>query len=82
MKGDFVIVRALDNVPLVRQVWESDRNVVQISAPEQFMLLSEGKDGLMPVGFKRKNVFRYSLLAELSLETGDIDWDRLEPYDG
>ena len=43
MRGDFVIVRAFGDIPLIRRLWDEDNNGFSITNDEQFQLLNEGK---------------------------------------
>lgn len=77
MKGDKVIVRAFRNKALVRIVWEVVSDVVFICSEENYNALSNGKNGLLPVGFPREYVYRYNPKIDLSTQ---VQWDKLSAY--
>lgn len=79
MKGDKVIVRSFGNKPLVRRVWEVAQDVVFICSEENYIALSSGKAGLLPVGFPKEFVFRYNPKQDAVLNTPNV-WNRLELY--
>lgn len=64
MRGQKVIVRAAGNKPLVRLVWESDKEKVYIGSDESYKRLSSLPEGVylptcFPIGFPRDCVFCY-----------------------
>jgi hypothetical protein len=82
LKGDHVIVRAFGNEPLVRIVWESDRDVVWICTEENYSHLIADLPALRPVGFLAQNVYEYdaTMLATLKRrykEDQDV-WNRFD----
>jgi hypothetical protein len=78
MKGEKVIVRSYGNKPLVRRVWEVTPKVVFICSEENYQALSNGKDGLLPVGFPREYVYRYNPKIDISKQ---VSWDKLTTYE-
>lgn len=84
MQGDLVIVRAYGNVPLVRRVWDEEKNGVYITDDEGLRRLREGDTEVWPVGFPREDVFKFD--PELAKdcdrlrESGKWDWNNLEPF--
>jgi hypothetical protein len=76
MRGSLVIVRDFSRNPLVRRVWSYDQDAVYISDELNYKNLLEGKEALMPVGFRHEDVFRYDH-AVLASQAKPIDWDRL-----
>jgi hypothetical protein len=75
MKGDKVIVRTFGNKPVVCKVWEVTPQVVAVCSEENFEILSQGKEGLWPVGILKCDVFKYTP------NTKNISWEHLTPYD-
>jgi len=84
MRGDFVIVRALGNIPLIRRLWAEGDYCVYITNNEQFQLLNEGKGGIEPVGFPREDVFKYDPKLAPSMaklhKNGKWDWNKLVSF--
>ena len=84
MRGDFVIVRAFGNIPLIRRVWDEDDKAVYITNDEQFQFLIEAKEALEPIGFPREDVFKYDpeLASSMDrlLKGGKWDWDKLRSF--
>jgi hypothetical protein len=76
MRGEFVIVRAHGNRPLVRRAWAVTQTTVLISDEAQFERLVEGREALQPVPFLREDVYQYDPVALAQLEQ-DGDWSRL-----
>jgi hypothetical protein len=71
MRGDIVIVRTFNNEPRVVRVWEILDKVVAICSEENYLALMKGKKGLSPIGFPKKDVFRY--IANGSWRN-DLEW--------
>jgi hypothetical protein len=53
-----VIVRAFAGQLLVRRVWSYDESAVYIVDESAYIRLLSGED-VMPIGFRREDVFRY-----------------------
>jgi hypothetical protein len=84
MRGEQVVVRAFGDEALVRRVWDVSERAVFIVSDQNFRALSAGRPGLWPVGFFRRDVFRFdetvtALVASSSAEN-PLDWDQLEPW--
>ena len=77
MKGDKVIVRTHQNRALVRRVWEVTDGAVYICSEENFQALSNGQDGLQPVGFPKEYVYKYNPKVNLDSK---VAWDSLNAY--
>ncbi|MDE3113826.1 MAG: hypothetical protein KGK34_12870 [Chloroflexota bacterium] len=73
MRGDTVIVRADEGVPLVRRVWGADEQAVYVTDDATLAKLSAGADGPFPIGFPREDVFRYD--AEVAERIGRRGWE-------
>jgi hypothetical protein len=85
MKGETVIVRSFKGKPLVRKVWDFQGDVVLICDDDNYRALSQGEDGLWPVGFKVGDIFKYSERLALQILKNDAfvpDWNALEHWDG
>lgn len=84
MKGEKVIVRAFGNRPLLRRVWTTTEKAVFITNEEQFQLLVAGLPAIEPLGFPRKDVFKYNSKLAISMERLFIEgkwvWDKLIPW--
>lgn len=85
MRGDIVIIRTYGDIPLIRRVWDEDGNdIIYITNDEQFQLLIDGKEALEPIGFPRRDVFKYdpeltSFMDRLYKE-GKWDWNKLDLF--
>lgn len=80
MRGDIVIVRSYGGAPLVRRIWEEDRNGVYITDDIQLESLLAGGYAIQPIGFPREDVFKFD--PELAAEMDDLnkwDWNKLTP---
>jgi len=66
MKGDKVVVLSSKDKLLIRRVWEATQDVVYICSEENYQTLSDGKQGLLPVGFPREFVYRYNPKVDLN----------------
>lgn len=81
MRGDFVIVRAFGDIPLVRIVWDETDKIIYITNEEQYALLSAGKPALEPVGFPWEDVFIYdeemANAMKRLINSGKWDWSNL-----
>jgi len=85
MRGELVVLRAVGNKPLVRRVWAVTEDAVLICDEQNYKTLSEGGEGLWPVGFKRKDVFRLTpeIKSTLNSEPScDFDWSTLTIWQG
>ena len=84
MRGDIVIIRVFGGEPVLRRVWDVDKNKVYITDDLNMELLSSGKHGLEPIGFPREDVFKFdNKFSELikKRSKGDYwDWSRLILY--
>lgn len=77
MKGDKVIVRSYGGEPKVLRIWEIARDVIFVCSEENFTVLSDGGEGLWPVGVPKEDVFRYNPKVIL---TDSMNWDQLNVY--
>jgi hypothetical protein len=84
MRGDFVIVRAFGNIPLIRRLWDEDNHYIYITNDEQFQLLTNNYEALEPIGFPTEDVFKYDQELAESMEDmvreGKWNWDALVPW--
>ena len=84
MRGDFVIMRAFGDIPLIRRLWDEDNNGVYITNDELFQLLTEGKGSIQPIGFPQEDVFKYDPELASSMDrlfkNGEWDWNKLVPF--
>lgn len=84
MRGDFVIVRAFGDIPLIRRLWDEDNNGVYITNDEQFQLLIDGKEALEPIGFPREDVFKYdpelASTIDRLVKSKKWDWNKLVSF--
>lgn len=84
MRGDFVIVRAFGNIPLIRRLWDEGDYCVYITNDEQYQLLNEGNGSIGPIGFPREDVFKYDSELASSMnqlyKTGKWDWNKLASF--
>ena len=84
MRGDFVIVRAFGNIPLIRRLWDEGDYLIYITNDEQFQLLTDGKKALEPIGFPRKDIFKYDPELASSMDrlvkSGKWDWSKLASF--
>ena len=84
MRGEYVIVRAYNDRPFLRRVWEFNKSIVFITDDSQYGLLEAGEKALEPLGCPRKDVFKHNpkltpVMEKLFL-TGKWDWNKLIPY--
>jgi hypothetical protein len=79
MKGDYVIVRAYGDEPLVRRVWDVTDTAVYVCGDERYTSLIEGTTDLVPIGFPKSHVYVWN--PEI-LQQGKSNklWDLLKPY--
>jgi len=84
MRGDFVIVRAFGNIPLIRRLWDEDDYGIYITNDVQLQLLIDGKEALQPIGFPREDVFQYDPELASSMDrlikSGKWDWNKLVSF--
>jgi hypothetical protein len=80
MQGEKVIVRAFKGEPLVRLIWEVFPDAISICDQEGYQKLLAGEPW-MPIGFPRKDVFRYdAAVVEKLMSAWQVDpsiWDSL-----
>lgn len=79
MKGEFVICRAHEG-PLIRRVVEAEQGVMWIASEAEYNKAIRGLPHLEPVGFKASDVFRYTPEIAMEVESGQIKWEKLTPY--
>ncbi len=83
MKGDQVVIRTFGGEPRIVRVWEIGEKVIAICSEENYQNLILGKNGLSPVGFPKKDVFRYNPSQEKMLKNWRNDpalWQHLSSY--
>jgi hypothetical protein len=83
MKGDKVVIRTFGGEPRIVRVWEIAEKVIAICSEENYQSLVNGNDGLSPVGFPKKDVFRYNPSQEKMLKNWRNDpalWAHLSSY--
>ena len=78
MRGELVVIKDISGNPLVRRVWEADRRAVYVTDEKGFACLQAGED-LLPVGFRREDVFVYKPGIEKEISDGRLSWDKLTP---
>jgi hypothetical protein len=76
MRGEIVIVRAHNDEPLVRRIWEVKGDVIYITNDEQLERHQSGLPMLWPVGFPSEDVFYFS--PDVDHGKG-VDWASLKP---
>ena len=59
MRGQYVLLRAFGNKPIVRRIWDVTEDTVYIVSAENFERLTADLSGLWPVAFPRSDVFHY-----------------------
>ena len=79
MRGERVIVRAFGNVPLIRRVWDSDKNAVYITDENQYQLLITGGKAIEPMGFPKEDVFIYDPKINVD-SNSNFDWESLTQW--
>ena len=82
MRGEMVIIRAYGGVPLVRRFWEANDRVIYITNDEQLRLLMNGEKAVSPIGFPKKDVFKFDRKIAHSISTtssDEFDWGKLTP---
>lgn len=84
MRGDLLIVKAYNGLPLIRRIWDEDEKAVYITDDTQLDFLLAGKNALLPVGFPREDAFKFDPELAANMETlyknGKWDWNKLEPF--
>ena len=78
MRGEIVIVRGHRGRALVRRVWSVGRSRVFITNDEQLGRLLAGKEALWPLGFPKKDVFKYDPKAATDLNA--VNWSKLTQW--
>lgn len=77
MKGELVVVRGFRDEASVVRVWDETAETIFVTAPT----LTETADGPWPIGFARRDVYRYDAAAVDLLAAGHIDWGNLSTYE-
>jgi len=84
MRGQYVLLRAFRNKPIVRRIWDADDDTVYICNEENFARLSAGLAGHWPVAFPRSDAFAHDALpAELVKRGQPVPnevWEDLPPW--
>ncbi len=75
MRGEIVVVRVFGGAGLVRRVWDVSESVVYLTDDEQLQRYALGLPMLIPIGFPREDVFKFSAGTAVG---GTVDWNRLE----
>ena len=78
MRGDTVVVRCLGEEQAVVRVWEDFGEVVAVLSDEDYRKRQRGERANHPVGFRRRDVFRWSDVTSPGL----VLWCDMEPYTG
>jgi len=69
VQGTVVLVRAYGGEPFVMRVWEARPEAVLVCSEANYRTLSQGLEGLRPVGVPRQDVFNYD--ADLARDLAD-----------
>jgi hypothetical protein len=85
MRGEKIIVRAWGDRPLVRVVWDICDQTVLVTNEEGLVLLENGAEAPMPIGFRFCDVFIYDEdRVEKIMKayvTGDqLKWESLQRF--
>jgi hypothetical protein len=59
MRGQTVIARAFQGVPLARRVWDIGERVIYLTNDEGLEKLASGHSAPPPIGFPVEDVFRF-----------------------
>ena len=59
MNGQLVVVKYVEQRPLLRKVCYANENVVFVTSEKAFYLLKRGDSNIMPIGFRVEDVFFY-----------------------
>jgi hypothetical protein len=80
MKGQLVVVKDVNGVPLVRRLWDCSASGAYILSEEEWEKKMSGQQSLDPVGFPMNDVFRYDENAKAALLSPEFSWDVLTPF--
>lgn len=83
MKGTTVVLRTFGDIPVVAKVWGVSEGIVSVCSPENYNRLSSGMGGLMPIGFKSRDVFVVDAKTRESIASGGctvLEWNSLTPW--
>ncbi|MCX7171295.1 MAG: hypothetical protein NTY41_13675 [Proteobacteria bacterium] len=81
IRGESVVVRTIDDRPVLRRVWESTTKLIYICSDKQFEMMESGKESPPPIGFPSNDVFCYDEISKEALSRNDlIDWTKLNPF--
>jgi hypothetical protein len=79
MRGQTVVVKEFNGLPLVVRIWEVRDSGVFIHSEEEFNRRMRGEKPLDPVGFPYEDVFEYDEAAKEQLKKDRVDWRRFSP---
>jgi hypothetical protein len=71
--AELVVVRAAGDEPRVVRLWKDEGKVVLVCSAEDGAEEAVRRGELIPIGFRREDVFRYEAGAPM-------DWNRLPHY--
>jgi len=81
MKGDLVILRSYNNIPLVRRVWDVGEECVYLCNEERYAKLLSGKTIPLIIGFPMKDVFEFDNTIPLEEINGNPKvWESLSHW--
>lgn len=75
MRGDKVVVRGFQQIPYFVRVWRDLGAVVEVLSDEDFQKWQVGRMVGIPIGFRRRDVFRFE-----DLPAEPIDWQAMTIY--
>ena len=82
MRGQLVVVKDVNDLLLVRRVWDWSENGVYIHSEEEWHKRTAGEKSLEPVGFPIGDVFVYDAKAQEELASPNPASERLTPFSG
>jgi hypothetical protein len=81
MRGQPIIVRCYGNIPKIVNYWSEDQHAIYVTNHEGIKKLSDGDTSIFPIGFPRKDVFKYDPLIGATINDSKWDWNNLIPFD-
>lgn len=80
MRGQLIVVKEFNGVPLVVRLWDFNDSGVFIHSEEEFNRRMNGEKPLDTVGFPFEDVFKYDNDAKQELKRDRVNWKKLHPF--
>lgn len=81
MQGEFVVVRASGDEPVVCRLVEVEGGLAYVSTPSEYERYVGGADeALSPVGVPIQDLYRYEPELDRMLAAGSFSWSAISRY--